>query len=258
MPSHGPLASVFTFLDSWRAGRERRAILERTSRGRMRKIEMGKVFSRAAASYGYRFDRETSTLVIHEEEAKIVRLAAHMFLQERQSLVQLADRLNRLGVATPRNGKRWHSSALGKLLRNETYAGVLWQNRWRKVMKNGKPAYEERPRAEWIATQVPVIIPREIFDQVQSRLEENRRHAKRNARREYLLSGLLKHWCGGRMGGRFSRGNIFYQCYMSHHHKAPIDEEGNPEDRGCRMGNGHRFVEASRVVGEGGGTPGGA
>ena len=74
IPARGPLSSIFTFLDTWRAGRERRAIIERTSRGLLEKARRGKVISRAAAPYGYRFDPETSTLVLQEDEAKIVRI----------------------------------------------------------------------------------------------------------------------------------------------------------------------------------------
>jgi hypothetical protein len=83
-------------------------------------------------------------------------LAFQLYTQERVSLVQLADRLNRLRLARPRGGQRWHQSHLGRMLRNETYAGTLWQNRWQgqKVMgKLGqKPRVKvsERPRPEQI------------------------------------------------------------------------------------------------------------
>jgi site-specific DNA recombinase len=130
------------------------------------------------------------------------------------------------------------------MLRNETYTGTLWQHRWRKVVKNGKSRFEARPRDEWIAAQVPVIIPKEIFDQIQKRLEENGRHASRNTRREYLLSGLVKHACGSRMGGRYNKGTVYYRCYMSHPHKAPINEVGEPQTCGGTWINGRKLEEA--------------
>ncbi len=129
IPTRGPLAALFTLLDAWRAGRERRAILERTIRGRLEKARRGKVISRQAASYGYRFDPNTSTLFIHEEEARVVRLIFSLYTQDRMSLVGLADRLNHLGIPLPRGGQRWHISVLGRILRNETYCGMLWQNK---------------------------------------------------------------------------------------------------------------------------------
>ena len=48
IPSSGPLASIFTFLDAWRAGGKRRAIFERTSRGRLEKPRGSTTGSRVA------------------------------------------------------------------------------------------------------------------------------------------------------------------------------------------------------------------
>ena len=79
IPASGPLSAVFTFMDTWRAGRERRSIMERTTRGRLEKARRGKVISRHAAPFGYRYDPRTSTLVTEEDEAKVVRLAFHLY-----------------------------------------------------------------------------------------------------------------------------------------------------------------------------------
>jgi site-specific DNA recombinase len=149
---------------------ERAKTRERTIWGRLEKARQGKVISRAAAPFGYRFDPNTSTLIVQEDEAKVVRLAFQLYNQERVSLVQLADRLNRLRLARPRGGQRWYPSHLGRMLRNEAYAGTLWQNRWqgqRVVGKLGqKPRVKlsERPRAEQIPVAVPAIVPREVFE----------------------------------------------------------------------------------------------
>jgi len=112
------------------------------------------------------------------------------------------------------------------------------------VVKDGKLRREARPREEWIAASVPEIIPREVFDQVQRRLAENWRHAKRNTRREYLLAGLVKHACGSRMGGRYNKGTVYYRCYMSHRHKAPINEVGEPQPCGGTWVNGRKLEAA--------------
>ena len=250
IPARGPLASIFTFLDSWRAGRERRVLIERTTRGRLEKARRGKVVSRAAAPFGYRFDPVTSTLVAEEDEAKVVRLAFHLYTQERLSLVQLADRLNRLGLTPPGGGQRWYISHLGRMLRNEAYVGTLWQNRWheQKVMdKRGqKPKVKviERPRAEQIPVPVPAIIPREVFESAQRRLEENLRFAWRNTKHQYLLSGLIKHSCGRGMGGRLCKGTPYYYCFGSIRCKAPINEKGEPQPCPARWVNG-RALEAA-------------
>ncbi len=250
MPARGPLSSIFTFLDAWRAGRERRAILERTTRGRLEKARRGKVISRTAAPYGYRYDPATSTLVIDEEEAKTVRMVFYLYTQERFSLIKLVDRLNRLGIPRPSNGRRWHISFVAGMLRNETYTGTLWQNRWRREMVAGKPGQKpkrrvyERPREEQICTPVPAIIPKETFNVVQTRLVENKRWAARNTKREYLLSGLLKHACGSSMGARTSHGTPYYYCLKSNRFKAPIDEKGEPQPCPCTWVNGRAMETA--------------
>ena len=43
IPTEGPMASIFMFLDSWRSGRERRQMVERSVRGKREKARRGKV-----------------------------------------------------------------------------------------------------------------------------------------------------------------------------------------------------------------------
>ena len=125
------------------------------------------------------------------------------------------------------------------MLRNEAYVGTLWQNRWRCQKASSRPGHKpgrklsERPRAEQIPVNVPPIVPREAFDRAQKRLGENIRLARRNTKREYLLSGLLKHSCGGAMGGRTHRDITYYYCYMSQKFKAPINQKGEPQPCSC-------------------------
>lgn len=222
---------------------ERGKIRERTIRGRLEKARQGKVVSRAAACFGYDFDPIVSTLVIDEEEAAIVRLIFRLYTQDRLSLVGLSDRLNRLGVARPRGGQRWRASTLGRMLGSETYVGILRQNRWqhdRMESNRGRRAtyrVTQRPYGEQIVTAVPAIIAREVFDAAQKRLAENLRLARRNARHEYLLTGLIKHTCGASMGGRTCRGHLYYRCLGSHAFRAPINERGEPQPCSCKWVN---------------------
>ena len=223
---------------------ERAKIRERTIRGRLQKARQGKVISRAAAPFGYRFDPATSTLVINEEEAKVIRLAFYLYTNERLSLLQLADRLNRMRMARPHGGQRWHSSHLGRMLRNETYAGTLWQNRWQtekttsSLDQRSHIKMSKRPKEEQIPVAVPPIVSQETFNTTQKRLEENLRLAQRNSKREYLLSGLLKHACGSSMGGRTHGAYNYYFCYKTQKFKAPINDKGEPQTCSSRWVNG--------------------
>lgn len=223
---------------------ERAKIRERTIRGRLEKARQGRVISSAAAPFGYRFDSATSSLVVDEKEVKVVRLVFYLYTNERLSLVQLADRLNRMGMARPRGGQCWRCSHLGRMLRNETYSGKLWQNRWQIEKTVGNPNQRshtktsQRPKEEQIPVDVPPIVTRELFEAAQKRLEENLRLARRNSKREYLLSGLLKHVCGSRMRGRTLRGCSYYFCYKNQKFSAPINDKGDPQTCDCRWVKG--------------------
>ncbi|MFA4836150.1 MAG: recombinase zinc beta ribbon domain-containing protein [Dehalococcoidia bacterium] len=127
------------------------------------------------------------------------------------------------------------------MLSNEAYAGTLWQNRWKSQEVPGKPGQKPkvkatiRPKSEQIPVVVPSIISRELFEKTQKRLEENQRLAKRNTKREYLLSGLLKHSCGSAMGGKTYYGDDpYYICYKTLKFKAPINEQGEPQTCSCK------------------------
>lgn len=235
IPPSGPLSSIFTFLDAWRAGRERRAIVERMTRGRLEKARRGRVVSSASASYGYRFDAATSTLVVQEDEAKVVRLMFHLYTQERLSVIQLADRLNRLGIGRPRGGVRWHASGMGRFLGNEAYAGTLWQNRWQRTKVVTKPGQRpvvkttSRPKSEQIAVDVPAIVTTKVFEAAQKRLRENLALARRNTKRQYLLSGLVRHSCGSRIGPKSVNGMVYYRCYKNDRSRADVNARGEPQ-----------------------------
>ncbi len=226
---------------------ERGKIRERTIHGRLEKARQGKVVSQAAACFGYDYEPVLSILVINQEEAAIVRLIFSLYTQDRLSLVGLADKLNWLSVARPRGGQRWRASTLGRMLGNETYAGTLRQNRWRHDRMVGKPGQRptykvtQRPEVEQIMTTVPAIVTREVFDAAQKRLAENLRLAQRNTKREYLLTGLIKHTCGASMGGRFCHGLVYYRCLGSHAFRAPINEKGEPQPCSCKWVNGQRL-----------------
>jgi hypothetical protein len=53
-----------------------------------------------------------------------------------------------------------------------------------------------RDRSEWIGIKIPAIIPKELFDRVQARIDYNR-NSYRNAKRKQLLSQLVE--CGMRV-----------------------------------------------------------
>lgn len=151
----------------------------------------------------------------------------------------IAAELNRQGVPSPRGGT-WASSAIygspGKttgILRNPLYVGrYLWnKSAWIKDPDRGKRVRRDRPRDEWIETELPElrIVPQGLWDRVEARLtlQTVRSTAVRQALHDsartgaplrHLFSGLLKcSVCGAPF---VTVGNNRYGC-SAHKYRGP-------------------------------------
>ncbi|GHF13903.1 hypothetical protein GCM10017044_04990 [Kordiimonas sediminis] len=134
-------------------------------------------------------------LEIEPKEAEIVKLIFRLYLHGDgtsgpMGIKKIADTINSKSYRN-RNGNKFYTSVLEKILKRETYSGTHYFNK--KCSKTGK----QRPREEWIAVEAPVIIDPETFQAVQMRLSANS-PKKRNPRQvsnKLLLSG--KGVCSG-------------------------------------------------------------
>ena len=157
-------------------------------------------------------------LQIDEREAAIVR---QIFQLSREGdgtrrpmgIKDIASWLNNRGFRN-RRGNLFYTSAVHKILTRETYTGVHYYNQNDSRMGHG------RPREDWIAIQVPQIVPTSEFKLAQRRL-----HARspavtppRISNSEVLLTGLVRcESCGGplmlRTGTGKSGGTYrYYAC----------------------------------------------
>jgi site-specific DNA recombinase len=177
---------------------ERLKVAERTQRGKRLKVEAGSVMVQGNSPYGYRAVKENdrTTLVVHEDEAQVVRDIFRWYLfgdrdgSGPMSLRGIARKLNEAGVPTysDARGKRkkrggWEQSAVRRMLRNETYAGV-----WRYGKESSKD-WDSLP-----TVAVPAIVSREMWEMAQRRIDENRRTRRREPKHQYLLR--RRAWCG--------------------------------------------------------------
>ena len=208
IPAGGPLAPIFAFLDSWRSGRERRGILERTRRGRLAVARKGGLLGGFTA-FGYNYVPKShgnlATLEINESEARIVKEMYRWLINERASCRYIAEHLNELHIPSPTGLKVWHPGVVNHMLRSETYCGVYYFNARRPAKaenprsdsrrsKSQKSSRKMNPRVEWIAIDVPAIIDRQTWDRAQKQLESNSIYSPRNSNRIYFLKGHVK--CG--------------------------------------------------------------
>ncbi|SMO63743.1 recombinase family protein [Melghirimyces algeriensis] len=183
---------------------EKAKINERMTRGRKQKARQGKLL-RDFQVYGYDYDKEKESFVIHDQEAEVVRLIFTLFTQPNnrvKGINGIAHYLTEQGIPTKRGANVWHRQVVRQILMNRAYIGEFYQNKWNTEGMLGnkfKPSEERvqmrmRPKEEWIKIPCPPIVDEAVFYHAQSLLKESRRRWAKKGKREYLLSGLIR--CG--------------------------------------------------------------
>jgi site-specific DNA recombinase len=147
-------------------------------------------------------------------------------------------------VAKKRGRGYWSPAIVQRILSNETYTGIWHYGKTRmmsedelratgaiaqaarlrqRLQSSGRKNVSKvslskgqvsRPRAEWIPVNVPAIITAETFEAAKERRRTNAETARRNRKRDYLLSGRVKcAKCGYTYVGRTRREtNLYYYC----------------------------------------------
>ncbi len=198
---------------------EREKIVQRTTRGRIQKVEAGNVLVHRYAPYGYRTGtlEGKDTLVIHESEAKIVRLIFQWYTVgdeqgEPVPVRTICRKLADMGIPSPQDLRHrinklqdwahWHPATISGILSSETYKGT-WHYR---------PAGREP-----LAVNVPAIVDENTWRLAETTRMDNRKNARRKRKHEYLLAGyVFCGSCGYRMAGQSQPGKHdvirYYRC----------------------------------------------
>jgi len=141
---------------------ERVKITERTRQGRQQKVKSGNVLVYGRPPYGYRQQERDGKiqLIIHESEARIVRLIFNWFVLGEEdspplSSREIARRLYEQSMPAPSHRldstKGWSSATVQHILSNETYAGVWYYGKFSK--QNGKRV--AHPNHRWLPVRSP-------------------------------------------------------------------------------------------------------
>mgnify|MGYP002713119390 CR=1 FL=1 len=213
---------------------EREKIAERMVRGRRQVVKNGKIMLHGnKPPFGYRLSEDKTTLVVHEEEAAIVRLIYNLYVEGDENGIKLAtraiaNRLTEMKVPTwadlrgysykKRAHGEWSPRHVMHILKRETYTGV-----WHYGKRNAG-ANKYNPREYWLSFDVPVIIPAEFWQRAQDQRKANTTRPKRNVKREYLLRRRMKcELCGSSMNciSRKS-GKKRYQYYICNGHMGGV------------------------------------
>jgi len=229
-PGDDPQAKLLVQVQGVIAEYERAKIAERYRRGKLHRARAGEVFF-WKVSYGYRRIAaelgRPARMEIFEPEAGLVRAIFSAYVDDGDSIRQIAHDLHDRGVPSPTGKPVWGTSTLTRLLHNEAYIGRVYYNRRETINSAGAPRgarrtktrYRERPREEWITIPVPAIIDHDTFQRAQ---RVGREHAKWNPRGAepgaWLLRGLIE--CGHchvgaschKMRGRNGTFHRYYYC----------------------------------------------
>ena len=206
---------------------------ERVRRGRQGKLRAGYVMmSNLRTPYGYSYVSEPHKghLVIVEEEAVVVR-QIYEWLLDGTSCYTIAKMLSERGIPTRGDQKAgvikeaqfgaWAPATVTKMVRNPVYKGQWTYGKTKGVKKNGRKKYVPTDPSQQTIVETPAIVDCATWDEAQLCLARNKVNAKRNAKHEYLLRGLIVCSCGRRWVGvyrpLFKRG--YYRCQQQESRK---------------------------------------
>jgi len=224
------------------AQEESRKISERVKWGQLRRMEAGVVFGNNST---YGFDTHNGQLLVKPEEAEVVRLIYHKFLNEGKGTHVIARELYEAGIAPPKTATgKWSCVMILRILRNEKHVGDLLQKKnvtpdyltHKKVLNKGQ---EEQIL---LRDHHEAIVDRATWDATQRELD--RRSAQQGDKSKYSN----RYWCSGKIrcgccGNRFvprkrkrSNGDL-YMAWGCHNrvHYGNWKRDGQGEPVGCNM-----------------------
>ena len=171
-------------------------------------------FLPSSTPYGYTL--EDGVLKIHEEQADVVRRIYAEYLSGRGKK-DIADSLNREGVARQFGKGRWHAFAVIYILTNISYTGdMIWQKTYtsnplpfKKVKNNGdKPRY-------YVQNDHPAIISHDDFEKVQQLLAQKREKHAGVSSDDYILRRMVECGiCGSIHRRKVTNNKVYWVCYQ--------------------------------------------
>lgn len=214
--SKSPEGQLFYEIKGSFAKYERIRLQDRFARGRRGKLRSGKPL-RDSKILGYDF--VDGHYVINESEAEIVRHIFQLYLDTIGGYAQLADKLHSEGILSS-TGKRWSKASISAILHRDNYTGNYYAYRnYRKKTGIKTSKVLHRDKSEWIPMECPAIVPQELWDAVQRKLENNRNKRIRESQHQSLLQGILYCGiCGRKMAHGRYKGVTYYICGANKEH----------------------------------------
>lgn len=177
---------------------ERNRIAERVFPGMLKGVGRGNWQGARYSPYGYKYNKEKKLLEIIPEEAEVVRLIYFMYLSGK-STTQIAGYFFKKGCKT-RSGGKFHTKLISDILKSKYYLGKMVWNRHHYDKKQPTRRGYKYVRNDFskiieVEGKHEAIIKREDFEQVQEKLNANRKGVlHRIGCADYPLSGIV--FCG--------------------------------------------------------------
>ncbi len=202
---------------------DRATILERMTMGRDRVARAGKWFG--AVPYGYQLNAD-GQLVPDEARAAIVR-GLYERIAAGSTTIAEAQRMNALGVPcghryaggrVDETPKEWRCGTVYKIIINPVYRG-------HSVLKS---------KLGEVTREVPALVSPELWDAAQQQLKRNRWLSTKNAKRRYLLRGLVTcARCGANYVGAPGETSAAWSYYRCSNTFASHQLDGSKRCRGA-------------------------
>ncbi len=237
---------IMLVIRGWQSTDERSKFRGRSMTGKRSKLVLGMIVANGRPAYGYDYLRDEEKRVINltpnEEQAAIVRMIFRLYTTGDEdggpyTTYSIAKRLSESGITTPapntsrrkRPAHIWSACTISRILKSPLYKGEY--------------RYTFDHEEEFIIP-VPPLVDEVTWEQAQVQRERNSRKSARNAKHDYLLTGLVKCECGRGMFGRTTsqksaktRDYRYYYCgsMVAHYDFEQIDR--------CKTGN----IDADRL-----------
>lgn len=146
--------------------------------------------------FGYdrmRLENKKNTLIVNDEQANIVRQIYNWYLNglnnaKNPSIKAISMECVKLGYHKYTHSKR----NVNKLLKEEAYTGLKTTNNKYKNTKFGVVAGEPEYKVSNSIIKYPVILDKDTFDKVQTKLLTNTTNADKDTKHTSILSKLIK------------------------------------------------------------------
>ena len=204
---------------------------EHVKKGLRMRVMNGKVVG-FSGCFGYDYDPKENTITVNEEEAKYVRYIFRRYCEGAGSLV-ISHELEDMGVVTRRGSKKWASSSVLLIIKNEIYMGDMRCGKTFSVSPMSKRRLVNKGEEDqvYIKDHHDPIISREVFEKAKAIRKSREGHGlsnmlcseesgRRYGYKKYAFTGKIKcRFCGQTYTRRTMHAKserykrIYWACY---------------------------------------------